>query len=162
MLDRLRALVADPPWTAKADKCIRGAYRRRIENELGRLERRIDAVGDRGLAPDTRNKALHEARKAAKRARYAVEPVRPVYGAPAEKLVKRLKKLQSRFGQHQDTVVTRGYLHDLTRSGRSPLDPAAALVAGALIERESRDAEQYERKAAAAWRKVAVAASLPR
>ena len=158
LLDRLRAVVADPPWTPRADKRIRGAYRRRLGHELRRLEARYDAARDDGLSPDERNAALHEARKAAKRARYAAEPLRPVYGEPAGRLVKRLEKLQSRLGQHQDTVVTREYLHDLTRA--DALDPVAALVAGALIERESRDAERYDAKAAAAWRKVVAAAAV--
>jgi CHAD domain-containing protein len=160
LLDRLREVVADPPWTAKADKRIRGAYRRRLAHELRRLEQRMESAEGEGLGPEERNTALHEARKAVKRARYAAEPLRPVYGAPAQRLVRRLKKLQSRLGEHQDTVVTREYLHGLTRSGHPPLDPPATLVAGALIERESRDAERYDEEAAATWRKVTAATSL--
>jgi CHAD domain-containing protein len=160
LLDRLRALVAQPPWTAKADKRIRGAYRRRLGHDLRRLQARVDAAEDEGLGPEERNIALHQARKAVKRARYAAEPLRPVYGAPAQRLVKRLKKLQSRLGEHQDTVVTREYLHELTLSEETTLDPKAALVAGALIERESRDAERYDEESAAAWRKVAAVAAV--
>ena len=160
LLDRLRALVAQPPWTAKADKRIRGAYRRRLGHDLRRLQARVAAAEVEDLGPDERNVALHEARKAVKRARYAAEPLRPVYGDPAQRLVERLKKLQSRLGDHQDTVVTREYLHDLTLSEDTTLDPKAALVAGALIERESRDAERYDEESAAAWRKVAAVASV--
>jgi len=160
LLDRLRAFVAQPPWTAKADKRIRGAYRRRLGHELHRLQARVETAADEGLGPEERNIALHQARKAVKRARYAAEPLRPVYGAPARRLVKRLKNLQSRLGEHQDTVVTREYLHELTRAEDTTLDPKAALVAGALIERESRDAERYDEESAASWRKVVVVASV--
>lgn len=69
-------------------------------------------------------------------------------------MVKRLKKLQSALGQHQDTVVTRGYLLDLAGDKKSSLVPAAALLAGALVERESLDAERYDARAARAWLKV--------
>jgi CHAD domain-containing protein len=155
LLDRLRALVADPPWTEKASKRIGGAYLRRARRELARVDQRMEAAHDPGHTPDERAHALHEARRATKRARYAVEPLRPVYGDAAVTLTKRLKKLQSALGQHQDTVVTRDYLHGLVRQTRPSLDPAAALTAGALIERESRAAEHYDALAETAWRKVA-------
>ena len=51
--------------------------------------------------------------------------------------------------------MTRAYLHDLVQQTRPPLDPAAALAAGALIERESRAAEEYDLLAGAAWAMVA-------
>jgi hypothetical protein len=35
LLDRLRGLAAEPPWTAKASKSIRGAYRRRTSSRAG-------------------------------------------------------------------------------------------------------------------------------
>ena len=84
-----------------------------------------------------------------------LEPLRPVYGDSAATLTTRLKGLQTALGEHQDTVVTRVYLHDLVQQTRPPLDPAAAFTAGALIERESRAAEEYDLQAEAAWRKVA-------
>jgi CHAD domain-containing protein len=160
LLDLLRGLVADPPWDDKATKRIRGAYRRRVRRELDRLHRRMEAALDQDHTPDERAEALHEARKATKRARYAVEPLRPVYGDAARTLTKRLKRLQSALGQHQDTVVTRDFLHGLSRETNPPLDPAAALVAGALIERESRAAADYDERAVAAWRKVVASSSL--
>ena len=104
----------------------------------------MEVALDPALTPDERAHALHEARRATKRARYAVEPLRAVYGEPAVTLTKRLKQLQSALGEHQDTVVTRDYLHDLVLRTQPALDPAAALTAGALIERESRAAEEYD------------------
>ena len=160
LVDRLRRLVADPPWTDKASKRVRGAYLRRTRRELDRVHLRMEAALDPVHTPDERAAALHEARKATKRARYAVEPLRPIYGNPAETLTKRLKKLQSALGQHQDTVVTRDYLVGLSRQVRPPLEPAAALAAGALIERESRAAEEYDTRAISAWRKVATGPGL--
>ena len=115
----------------------------------------MEAAHDPAHTPEERALALHDARRAAKRARYAVEPLRPVYGDAAVTLTTRLKALQTALGEHQDTVVTRDYLHALVQETRPPLDPAAALTAGALIERESRAAEEYDRQAEAAWQQVA-------
>jgi CHAD domain-containing protein len=154
LTDRLRVLVADIPWTDQAEMSVRDAYRPRVKRALRRLRKRMGEADDPSLADDERELALHEARKAAKRARYAVEPLRPIYGDKADKLTKRLKKLQSKLGQLQDTVVTRTYLVDLSRS-QPALDPAAALLAGALVERESLAAERYERRARKAWGKLA-------
>jgi len=154
LLDRLRELVAEPPWTDRATKRVRGAYLRRVQRELRRLRRRVAAADDSTLSPEERAHALHQARKAAKRARYAVEPLRPIYGSSAATLTKRLKMLQSALGQHQDTVVTRTYLLVLTRSTNSEIDPGAALVAGALLEREALASQRYEQRAAEAWQKV--------
>ena len=155
LLDQLLDLVAAPPWTEKASTRIRGRYVRRTRRELERVNQLMEAAHDPAHSAEERALALHDARRATKRARYAVEPLRPVYGDAPATLTTRLKALQTALGEHQDTVVTRSYLHDLVQQTRPPLDPAAALTAGALIERESRAAEEYDLQAEAAWRKVA-------
>jgi CHAD domain-containing protein len=128
---------------------------RRTRQELERVNQLMEAAHDPAHAPEERALALHDARRATKRARYAVEPLRAVYGDAAATLTTRLKALQTALGEHQDTVVTRDYLHALVQETRPPLDPAAALAAGALIERESRAAEEYDLQAEDAWQKVA-------
>ena len=61
---------------------------------------------------------LHEARKAYKRARYAVEVFVPSAGKPAEKLADRLTDLQDVLGAHRDSVVAREVLYDLGHNDR--------------------------------------------
>jgi CHAD domain-containing protein len=80
----------------------KGWVRRRVRKAVRRADRMLDDGHD-----------LHEARKAYKRARYAVEVLQPESGKPARRLVKRLKALQDVLGTHQDTVVTRIRLRDL-------------------------------------------------
>ena len=155
LLEQLLELVDTPPLTERADTRIRGAYLRRTRRELTRVNQLMEESHDPVHTPEERALALHEARRATKRARYAVEPLRPVYGDAAATLTTHLKALQTALGEHQDTVVTRAYLHDLVQQTRPPLDPAAALAAGALIERESRAAEEYDLQAEGAWRAVA-------
>lgn len=55
---------------------------------------------------------LHEARKAYRRARYAVEVLRPVAGGPARKLARRLSRLQDVLGEHHDAVTASAALRD--------------------------------------------------
>jgi CHAD domain-containing protein len=45
---------------------------------------------------------LHAARRAYKRARYAVEVIQPLWGRRARRLVRRIKELQDVLGEHQD------------------------------------------------------------
>ena len=154
LVERLEMLGTAPPWTSRARDQIADAYRRRVRRELRRLDRRISTAGEADLGPDERAAALHDARKAARRARYALEPLRPVYGKRAKKLVTRLKSLQSRLGELQDTVITREYLHQLVHSHDPSVDPAVALVAGALIEREAAHADAFDGAALHAWHRV--------
>ena len=51
--------------------------------------------------------ALHRARRAAKRTRFAAEAVGPAFGQPAARFARRLKKVQSALGDHQDSVIAR-------------------------------------------------------
>ena len=57
--------------------------------------------------------AFHDVRKKGKRLRYTLEFVSEVYGKPVQRLVKPLKTLQDDLGDHQDDVVTAGYLRQL-------------------------------------------------
>ena len=57
--------------------------------------------------------ALHDLRKAAKRARYAGEALATRYGTPAKAWAARMEAIQETLGAHQDTVVIRAQLRDL-------------------------------------------------
>ena len=74
--------------------------------------RKADGLLDRALAGGA-DAELHEARKAYKRARYAVEVFAPSVGRPANQLVKALTDVQDVLGAHQDSVVARELLRKL-------------------------------------------------
>ncbi|TDC82755.1 CYTH and CHAD domain-containing protein [Micromonospora sp. KC606] len=83
---------------------------RRVRRALDRADDRLDRAlsgSDRG---EERAAALHEARKAYKAARYAVEVREPAVGKPAAVLLARLKDLQNLLGAYQDSVMTREVL----------------------------------------------------
>jgi CHAD domain-containing protein len=56
---------------------------------------------------EDRDRALHEARKAAKRLRYTAEVAVPVLGGPVAEMVTALKGVQEVLGDRQDTFITR-------------------------------------------------------
>lgn len=111
VLDRLDALVARPPWREGAEQARPDVLRRRVRHDLRRVERAVAALDD---APAGESAARHHAvRKAARRARYAAEPLVPVDGKPARRFVRAMKRVQSALGRHQDDAVARRALRSL-------------------------------------------------
>jgi CHAD domain-containing protein len=80
--------------------------------------RKADRLLDQALA-DGSDAELHEARKAYKQARYAVEVFEDAGGKRAKKLFKALTNLQDVLGAHQDSVVAREILEELAGSSSS-------------------------------------------
>ncbi|MFC8503023.1 CHAD domain-containing protein [Pedococcus sp. NPDC057267] len=111
LLDRLDALVADPPLSPAAERPARRVLAGLVRRDARRLRRAVRAV-DRAAA-DERDATLHEARKKAKRLRYAAELARPVGSAGARKLARRAKGVQEELGRHQDSVTAREVLRRL-------------------------------------------------
>ncbi|MFD3942389.1 CHAD domain-containing protein [Streptomyces sp. NPDC058579] len=112
LLDALDALLADPPLLKAAPDTPAPVLAAAVLKDYDRLATRaghalaLPAGHDRDLA-------MHEARKAAKRARYAAEAATPTLGKPAERFAKRMKAVQTVLGEHQDSVVAREALRDL-------------------------------------------------
>jgi CHAD domain-containing protein len=109
----LEDLLDHPPLTAKAARPARKELPRLARRSARRLEEAVTAA----TAPDgttgERDEAMHSARKAGKRLRYATEVALPAVGRPAKKFASNLKGLQQALGEHQDTVVARGALREL-------------------------------------------------
>jgi CHAD domain-containing protein len=77
--------------------------------------RKADGLLDEAVAGGV-DAELHEARKAYKRARYAVEVFESSVGKPSKQLTKALTDLQDVLGAHQDSVVAREILRELASS----------------------------------------------
>ena len=105
LLDALDELVVDLPLVGAAHLHSRQALGDLVRRDAKRLRRAVNAVAENDA--DGRDHALHEARKKAKRMRYAAELVTPAGGRHARRLAKRAKSVQRALGQHQDTVVAR-------------------------------------------------------
>jgi CHAD domain-containing protein len=115
LLTVLTSWLTDPPMTEAAEKPK--AVKRGVRRAGKKADKRVAAA-----AVDTEDEALHRARKACKRARYAAELGAPVLGKKkSKKRVKKYKKLQEVLGEHQDSVVAAGTLRTLgARAGITP------------------------------------------
>ncbi|MER7757841.1 CHAD domain-containing protein [Kitasatospora sp. NPDC097643] len=106
LADGLTALLADPPLRGRAERPAVPELARIAAREQRRTGARVEAAVAAESAPaEERDRALHEARKAAKRARYAGETAAPAVGAAAERYAERMKAVQDVLGEHQDAVV---------------------------------------------------------
>ncbi|MFD8595733.1 CHAD domain-containing protein [Kitasatospora sp. NPDC059646] len=112
LLAALDALATDPPLSARAAKPAGRELTRTLRHEHRRTVERLAAAES---APEgtAREHALHDARKAAKRARYAGETA----GRAARSFTRRMKALQDVLGRHQDAVVAREAVRGLSDGG---------------------------------------------
>ncbi|MFD5918440.1 CHAD domain-containing protein [Kitasatospora sp. NPDC058201] len=137
LLDALEAFADDPPLTGKGrGGDAAGQLSRALRREQRRTVERLDAALATAPGPE-RDGALHHARKAAKRARYTADSVRPVSAGRAERFSRRMKALQRALGDHQDTVIARGALLD---AGTGPSDGDAHAFAYGVLYGLRRDA----------------------
>ena len=106
LLDGLDAVVADPPLSERASRPAAKELPARARRTWRALEA-LAAAADAAADPGERETALHEVRKAAKRARYAGEALTPAFGADAAGFATAMESLQEVLGDIQDSVVTR-------------------------------------------------------
>ncbi|QXE36844.1 CYTH and CHAD domain-containing protein [Streptomyces sp. GMY02] len=154
LLDRVDALLADPPLRAAAAGAPGKVLPAAVIKDYGRLAGRVEEA--LALPPgEERDIALHNARKAAKRARYAAEAAGPALGKPAKRFVKRMKTVQNVLGDHQDSVVAREALRGLAIQAHAAGEPA--FTWGLLYGHEEAQAERRERELPRVWEKASAA-----
>ncbi|MEU9626918.1 CYTH and CHAD domain-containing protein [Streptomyces luteogriseus] len=148
LLDTLDTLIADPPLLKAAGKKPRKPLAKAVRKDFRKVSRLIAQAAD--LEPGTdRDVALHEARKKAKRTRYAAEAAEPVLGKPAKTMVKSMKALQNRLGEHQDSVMARQALRELSAVAHAAGE--SAFTYGLLHEREEQRAVRVEAELPGFW-----------
>ncbi|QCX76581.1 CHAD domain protein [Streptomyces sp. YIM 121038] len=152
LLDAVDALLADPPLREAAAAPAGNALPKAVLKDFDRLAARVDQA--LALAPgEERDLAMHEARKAAKRARYAGEAAKPALGKPAKRFAKRMKAVQSVLGEHQDSVVAREALRNLAIQAHAAGE--SAYTWGLLYGREEAAAADRERELPGVWARAA-------
>ncbi|MFC4947917.1 CHAD domain-containing protein [Pseudonocardia sp. GCM10023141] len=156
LLERIDLLLADPPLTRQAGRKARKAFPALLGRTHRSLGKRLRVAGSAAAGPE-RDEALHEARKAAKRLRYAGDVGRPALGTPGRRLTRQVKKLQQVLGDHHDAVAARPVVRDL--AVRAQQDGGSGFTYGLLHEVESSRARDCERALPAAVRKVKKAAA---
>ena len=148
LLDRLDQLASTPPWTKKAKRPVHDVLPKRVRHDWKRLKARVDALADEADA-GTRSARLHEVRKAAKRARYAAEPLVGVYGKDAKRFVKAMKGIQSLLGEQHDTVAARTRLRSMADHAAEEGEDTFTL--GVLHAHEEREGDKFEAAFRSVW-----------
>jgi CHAD domain-containing protein len=147
LLDRLVTATRSPRFREHAG-------RRRASEVVGRLIRppwKRVRKGVQRLSDDPTDGQLHELRKRAKQARYALEAVSPVTGKRAARAATRLADLQGVLGDHQDAVVAARWLHDAATDSEHA---ETAYVAGVLAASSHEDRRRLRREWTGTWRRV--------
>ena len=122
LLNRLEPSLAEPRFAGH------GSVERAAANAHGRAARKVAK-----LPGEPSDAALHEVRKAVKRARYAAEVAKITGGSSHARYIKQAKRLQDLLGEHQDAIVAQSVLADIARD-----DTAAAAVYLAAGEERRR------------------------
>ncbi|MCF3134178.1 CYTH and CHAD domain-containing protein [Streptomyces olivochromogenes] len=148
LLEDLKILTAAPPLRAKAAGKPKKVLVKVLLKDYRRLARRMDRALDMPSGSD-RDAAIHSARKAAKRLRYAAEAARPALGKPARRLGKRVKAVQRVSGTQHDTVVTCHALRRMAVAAQTAGEPG--FTWGLLYGRERAAGRALERELPGAW-----------
>jgi CHAD domain-containing protein len=148
-LDRVAAGPARGPLAgAPAAEVLPPAVRRAFRQAKRRM--RSARHTPAGPAQDV---ALHQARKSARRARYAAEAASPAIGKPARKFARQMKRVQTALGDHHDAVLARPAARDLGISAY--LAGENAFTYGLLHQLELGQAERLQAGARHVWHRAA-------
>ncbi len=157
LLDTLDAVLADPPLQKKAGGKPEKALAKAVRKDFAKVSRLITEA--LGLPPGgERDVAVHEARKKAKRTRYAGEAAVPALGGPARSLAKAMKSLTSLLGDHQDSVMARRTLRELAEAAHA--EGESAFTYGLLHGHEEQRAASVEAELPGLWREITSGASV--
>jgi CHAD domain-containing protein len=155
LLDTLDTLLAEPPLRKAAARKPEKVLSRAVRKDLTKLTALVEHALN---APpgEERDLAVHEARKKAKRTRYAAEAATPALGAPARALTASMKSLTTLLGDHQDSVMARRTLRELAATAHAAGE--SAFTYGVLHGREEARAAAAEAELPGLWRKTGAGA----
>jgi CHAD domain-containing protein len=148
LLAALDRLAAEPPWTEAAESSARSVLPKRVRKDWKRLRRRVEETE----TAEDRDTAMHDARKAAKRLRYAAESLQPAWGKDAKRLVKATKHVTTLLGERQDTVMTRPDL--VAIAAEAEAEGEDTFTFGRLHAREQWRAAEIDREFEDLWRRL--------
>lgn len=148
LVEALHALVSTPPFTEPASGSAAEVLPARVAKTYKALKAEVKAAY---AAPSgaERSHHLHEARKAAKRARYAAEALSEAFGKEPAAFAGAMEDLQEELGEHQDSVVMRERLLGLARRATTP---AEGFTYGRLHAREEARGERSQERFGSAWK----------
>ena len=147
-VENVLSTVTAPPLTEVADELASAVLPKRLAKDVRRLESLMErvTVAEAGDDAAARSEAWHDARKAAKRLRYAAETLRPAWGKGAKRVARAAKALTTVLGERQDTEVVRAHLPALAAAAEAAGEPSYTY--GLL---HARQAERDRVLAARTW-----------
>jgi CHAD domain-containing protein len=151
LLDELDLLLSNGPLAPAASAPASAVVPHAIARTYKRTARRMRRA-QRMQAGPARDTALHEARKAAKRSRYAAEAATPALGKQARRFAKRMKAVQSALGDHHDAVTAGIAARQV--SVHAHLAGEDTFSFGLLADRAHRQATDSRRLAMAQWKRA--------
>jgi CHAD domain-containing protein len=155
LLAELGGLLDRPPFSREAAEPAGKVLPHAVGRAYQRTSRRMRRA-QHAPAGQARDGALHETRKAAKRARYAAELAEPALGKETGKQVHRfakgMKDVQSVLGGHQDAVIAQAAAREI--GVQAHLAGENAFSFGLLQERAHHQAQACQQQARHAWRQV--------
>jgi CHAD domain-containing protein len=147
LLGALETFLADVPDSDSGEEGLPTLVRRAYKRVAKRMAIALDKPPGTG-----KDEAIHETRKAVKRARYAGEAAAPVLGKHAKKFVARMQELQEVLGAHQDSVVARQVLRTLGM--QAFLAGENSFTYGLLYGLAAKTAADTERELPAEWSRL--------
>lgn len=152
LFDDLDRLLAAPPLTPAAAERADETLPPMAWRAFRRVKRRMKQALGTPAGP-ARDLALHEARKAAKRARYAVEVLQPaIAGKAPRRTARSLKAVQGALGEHQDSVISRQAWRHLGIRAHTARENA--FTYGLLHERDTAYAAGLPKQASKTWKRA--------
>lgn len=148
LVSALDQMIASPPLTDRAAARAGKVLPKLVAASYDRVRRLVEQAAAHPAGAE-REELLHDARKAAKQARYAGESVSRVFGQDATRFAQAMEDVQEALGEHQDSVLTRGRLRELAQHTSST---TAAFLYGRLHALEESRAQQTEQHFADAWK----------
>ncbi len=152
VLDGLDSLLSGSELAAGATSQAKDVLRAPVSKAYRRTKRRV-RLAEHTPPGHSRDVALHQARKAAKRARYAAEVLGPALGKDASRFSGRMKQVQTRLGDYQDSVIARQVELELGKTAAGAGENAFSY--GLLYQREVTAGERVRAEAMRTWTKSA-------
>jgi CHAD domain-containing protein len=149
LLDELDQLIAEPRFGPRGAKRAGSVLPREVRRPYRKTGQWMARARHAEPGPP-RDVALHQAHKAAKRARYAGEVAAPAIGRKAARFTAQVKNLQSVLGAHQDSVIARQAERQLGIEAH--LAGENAFTYGLLYEREAHAAAGLRAQARRVWK----------
>ncbi|MDO8365136.1 MAG: CHAD domain-containing protein [Actinomycetota bacterium] len=148
LLDALVLAANDPPLTAAAEGTCADVLPPLVTKAWRRLAREVA-----GLRRTSSDEEWHRARIRAKRARYAVGAVAPVFGKPARQFERQLEFVTGELGRHQDAAIAAQVAQQL--AGGRGVSGRAGFVLGLLYAAQRAEAAEVRRTFLRRWPDVA-------